>query len=220
MVTAVIHEGIVDAVRVAFEGCEVRLPLERPITVDLLFELTQQFEGVWFEAGRSGELVISGAAGGSSSDIGAELTGQVRDWTLERARGRVRDAQGGYDPPGGRPMVPDGSWLSETSIAAAERLAPSARRRGYLPITPDFVVEVRSPSQEVAKQREKMEDWARAGVALGMLVDPETRTVWLYRPDGDGFSVEEFSRPVSVSCEPEMPGLVLEFEQIWEFPWE
>ena len=53
-----------------------------------------------------------------------------------------------------------------------------------------------------------------------MLVDPESRTVWLYRPDGDGFSVEEFPQPSQVSCEPEMPGLVLELEQIWAFPWE
>ena len=145
MTTAMIEQGIVDAVRVAFEGCEVRLPLERPITVDLLYELTQQFEGLWFEAGRGGELVISGAAGGPSSDICVELIGQMRVWVLDRAGGRVRDAQAGYDPPGGRAMVPDLSWLSEASLAVAERLGPSASRRGYLPVAPDFIVEVRSP---------------------------------------------------------------------------
>ena len=78
---------------------------------------------------------------------------------------------------------------------------------------------MRSPSQDLEKQREKMEDWAAMNVRLGMLIDPETQTVWLYRPDGDEFAVEEFERPSRVPCEPEMPGLVLEFEQVWAFPW-
>ena len=205
MVTAVIHKGIVEAVRVAFEDCEVRLPLERPITVDLLFELTQQFEGVWFEAGRSGELVISGAAGGFGGPIESILDRQLGTWSVSIG-GVASGPSGGYFPPGGRPMIPDGSWMSEATFAEVLRRGKEGWARGYFPVAPDFVFEVRSPSQEVGRQREKMEDWAAAGVALGLLVDPETRTVWLYRPDGDGFSVEEFSRPARVSCEPEMPG--------------
>lgn len=220
MVTAIVADQVSEAVRGALRGGEVRLRVDRPITVDYLYELTRQFEGLWFEAGRGGELVISGAAGGWSGDVGAELSGQVRGWTRGRGRGRTRDAQSGYDPPGGRPMVPDVSWLSDESVAAAERLRPDERRRGYFRLVPDFVIEVRSPSQELKDQREKMEDWAVAKVPLGVLVDPETQTVWLYRPDEDGFVVEEFLRPSRVPCEPEMPGLVLEFDLIWTFPWE
>ena len=220
MVTAVVADPIAEAARVAFEGREVRLRVDVPITDQLLFELTQRFDGLWFEADRRGELVISGAAGGYSGMICLDLLAQVLAWVRAVAGGLAGDSSTGYAPPGAPPMVPDGSWMSEATHAAARRRGLEGVRRGYFRAAPDFVLEVRSRSQRITQQREKMEDWARAGVALGVLVDPESRTVWLYRPEGDGFAVEDFLRPSSVSCEPEMPGLVLEFEQVWAFPWQ
>ena len=219
--TAVVSDPVAEAARVVFEeGREVRLRVGVPITDQLLFELTQRFDGLWFEADRRGELVIRGVAGGWASAISAELLAQVVGWAHAIGDGLSNSATGGYAPPGAWPMIPSGSWMNDATFADLRQRGKEAVRTGYYPVIPRFVFEVRSPLQEVARQREKMEDWAAAGVALGVLVDPESRTVWLYRPDGDGFSVEEFSRPTSVSCEPEMPGLVLDFEQIWTFPWE
>ena len=220
MVTAVVADPIAEAVQVAFDGREVRLRIDVPITDQLLFELTQRFDGLWFEADRRGELVISGAAGGHAGFIEANLLGQIIAWLQAIGGGFAIGASGGYAPPGGWPMVPDGSWMSEATYAVFRRLGSEGRIRGYYRVVPDFVFEVRSPSQKIAQQREKMEDWARMKVPLGLLVDPESQTVWLYRPDGDGFAAEEFSQPGNLSCEPEMPGLVLEFEQVWAFPWE
>ena len=218
MVTAVIADQVLEAVRGALRGGEVRLRVDRPITVDYLHELTRQFEGLWFEAGRGGELVISGAAGGFGGPIESILDRQLGVWSLSIG-GVTSGSSGGYFPPGGRPMIPDGSWMSDATFAEVLGRGREGWHRGYYPVAPDLVFEVRSPSQDLEKQREKMEDWAAMNVRLGMLIDPERQTVWLYRPDGDGFAVEEFERPSRVSCEPEMPGLVLEFEQVWAFPW-
>ena len=218
MVTAVVADQVLEAVRGAFEGGEVRLRLDRPITVDYLYELTRQFEGLWFEAGRGGELVISGAAGGFGGPIESILDRQLGVWSLTIG-GVTSGSSGGYFPPSGRPMIPDGSWMSDATFAEVLRRGKEGWHRGYYPVAPDFVFEVRSPAQDLKDQREKMEDWAAAKVRLGMLIDPESQTVWLYRPEGEGFAVEEFARPSRVSCEPEMPGLELEFEQVWGFPW-
>ena len=220
MVTAVAADPISEAARVALGGCEVRIEPGQPITSAYLHWLSDEFEGLWFEEGRRGELIISGTPGGYTRYRESELFGQIRDWAKLREPRFAFHTSGGYFPPGSRRMVPDASWVSAATQALIDALSADERSDGFFPVAPDFILEVRSPSQRLQDQHEKVEDWARAGVALGMLVDPETRTVWLYRPDGDGFSVEEFSRPTSVSCEPEMPGLVLEFEQIWEFPWE
>ena len=220
MVTAAAADPIAEAAHRAFEGREVRIEPERPITSAYLHRLAAKYEGLWFEEGRRGELIISGAPGGYTRYREAELFGQIRDWAKVRAPRFAFHTSGGYHPPGGRRMIPDASWASPETQAAIDRLSAEERRDGFYPVTPDFILEVRSPSQRLADQQEKMEDWARAGVALGVLVDGETQTVWLYRPDGDGFAVEEFAQPSRVPCEPEMPGLVLEFDLIWTFPWE
>ena len=106
--------------------------------------------------------------------------------------------------------------MSDETLAEFERLGRPGWSSGFLRIAPDFVLEVRSPSQALADQKQKMTEWAAAGVRLGLLIDPEGKTAFLYRPDG---SVEEHARPATLSCEPEMPGLVLDFSEIWDFPW-
>ena len=219
MVTAAVADPVAEAVSAAVDGCEVRLRLDRPITDQHLFELARCFDGVRFEVDRRGELVISGAAGGYSGSIEAVLLAQIIAWIQAIGGGIASGSSSGYHPPGGWQMVPDGSWMSEAAHVALQRLGVDGWRRGYFRVAPDFVFEVRSPSQDLEKQREKMEDWAAMNVRLGMLIDPETQTVWLYRPEGDGFAVEEFAQPSRVSCEPEMPGLELEFGQVWGFPW-
>ena len=220
MVTAVAADPIAEAARVALSGREVRIEPGRPITSAYLHQLSVEFEGLWFEEGRRGEIIISGAPGGCTRYRESELFGQIRDWAKLREPRFAFHTSGGYFPPGGRRMAPDASWVSAATQVLIDALSPEERSDGFFPVTPDFILEVRSPSQRLQDQHEKMEDWARAGVALGVLVDPESRTVWLYRPEEDGFAVAEFLRPSSVSCEPEMPGLVLEFEQVWAFPWQ
>ena len=195
---------------------EVCVRAARPITAEYLHSLNVKYENLAFQAASETEIIIAGPPGGPAPSTEHRIVRQVDRWVLTRARGDAIASARGFDPPGGHPWIPDGSWVSDETLAEWERLGRPGYSSGFWQITPDFILEVRSPGQSVANQQRKMEGWAAAGVKLGLLIDPESKTVWLYRPDG---SVEEHARPTTLSMEPEMPGLELDFAEIWAFPW-
>ncbi len=216
MPTAVAADPIEEAIAQMHgigEAC-VRAP--RPITAEYLHELNIKHENLAFQAASETEIIIAGPPGGYSPDVQDLAYEQLAIWRQRLAGGIARTGSRGFDPPGGLPWIPDGSWLSDETLAEWERLGRPGYSSGFWQITPDFILEVRSPSQSVASQQRKMQGWAAAGVKLGLLIDPEHKTAWLYRPDG---SVTEHRRPATLSMEPEMPGLTLDFSEIWEFPW-
>ena len=215
MATAVADGQIAQAVRAVEAKGQVRIRVDRPVTGEYLCELGRRYELWRFEAGRKGEIVITAPPGRRTTRIETKLARQVGTWEETGGYGEASGGNDGYDPPGGRPYIPDVSWISPATKARYEA-AGSPTSAGFAVLVPDFVIEVRSRSQTVSEQQEKMEDWRTWGVALGLLVDPESQTVYLYRP---GREPEVLKRPETVSCEPEMPGLALDFSEIWTLPW-
>jgi Uma2 family endonuclease len=104
---------------------------------------------------------------------------------------------------------PDAAWLQR------ERLADltSAQKQRFLPLCPNFVIELRSPSDPLAPIEVKMREYIEIGARLGWLIDPEGRKVHVYRPSGQ---VEVANKPDHVSGDPTLPGLVLDLKPIWE----
>lgn len=187
----------------------VRVRPNCPITDDYLVELTERCEGIWIETDE-GELIISGASADNVPAVAADLSAQVSVSRLDDILSQVRGHDGGYWPPGWEAGIPDVSWISDERIA---QLPPTGGPRPtYWPIAPEFVIEVRSRHDSLSGQREKMAGWTAHGVLLGLLVDPPDRNVHIYR---DGEERQVLHRPATVSCEPEMPGLALNFTRIW-----
>ena len=215
MPTTVAADPIEEAIA-RMGGGEMRVDAGRTITDDFLHDLNAKHELFAFQAASDTELIISPPPGGFSAESQDLAYDQVRTWQRRRRIGWARTSARGFHPPRGRAWIPDGSWMSDETIAEWERLGRPGLSTGFWQLTPDFILEVRSPRQSVADQKRKMEGWAAAGVKLGLLIDPESKTAWLYRPDG---SVEEHRQPETLSMEPEMPGLVLDFTEIWAFPW-
>ena len=216
MPTAVAADPIAEAVTRARTYGELRIPAGCPITDEFLHALNAKYEIVAFQAASDTELTISPPPSGHAPKIHRRVIEQVIAWVAALIGGEPFGSDQGYHPPGGRAWIPDGSWMSQATLAEFERLGEPGLSTGFLQIAPDFILEVRSRSQSVADQLRKMEGWAAAGVKLGLLIDSESKTAWLYRPDG---SVEEHAQPAALSMEPEMPGLVLDFTEIWAFPW-
>ena len=216
MPTAVAADPIEEAIARMHGIGEICAPAARPVTAEYLHELNVKYENLAFQAASETEIIIAGPPGGYSPDIQDTAYEQLAVWRQRLAGGTTRTASRGYDPLHGRPWIPDGSWISDETLAEWERLGRPGLSSGFWQLTPDFVLEVRSRSQSVADQQRKMQGWAAAGVKLGLLIDPESKTAWLYRPDG---SVAEHAQPATLSMEPEMPGLTLDLAEIWAFPW-
>jgi Uma2 family endonuclease len=87
-----------------------------------------------------------------------------------------------------------------------------AEQRSFGHAFPDFVIEVRSPSDSLAITQEKMAEYLENGVRLGWLIDPRNKRVYVYRP---GQPVETLDGPDTVSGEPALSGFVLDLRVIW-----
>ena len=86
-------------------------------------------------------------------------------------------------------------------------------KRGFLPLYPDFVIELCSPTDSVAEVQRKMGEYRANGARLGWLLDPDRQRVAVYYADG---RVEWLERPVSIAGDPVLPGFVLSLAAIWE----
>ena len=183
-----------------------------PITDEYLERISAENPGWKFEIDEGGELVINVYAGDESSDIGTELGRQVGNWRVGGGGGRARDASAGYrmtdDRERSRLMEPDVSWVSP------ERLSTASRQdvQGAISFAPDFIVEIRSPSDRLVDQQTKMDVWMHYGVRLGWLFDLDAYQVWIYRLNAE---TEMLERPATLSGEDVMVGLEIDCAEIW-----
>ena len=187
----------------------VQFPAECPLTDELLIQLGELNTYWQFERTATGGLQMTFAVGGVGGELEAELGRQLANWCQESSMGRVYSASTGFNLPNGAMRMADGAWVSDERLAA---LTPE-ERRSLLRLCPDFVFEVQSPSQ-VARgdQQAKMEEWLANGVRLGMLVSPDERLVFVYRPGRDP---ERHEQPQSLSAEPELAGFSVDFAKAW-----
>ena len=121
------------------------------------------------------------------------------------------DATAGFTLPNGAIRSPDASWILKDRWA---ELSEEEKHR-FAHIVPDFVVELRSPSDRLRDVQAKMQEYMDNGVRLGWLIDPldPARRVYVYRP---GVPAEELEQPESLSGEPELAGFTLDMKPIWD----
>ena len=183
----------------------LRLPPEIELTDALLLELSELNEAWRLERTAAGELSMTLPSFPLSSGIHVDLNYQMFGWSLVVREGRLFDAEIGIVLPDSTLTMPDAAWFDAAQAAQIDE-------HDFIRIAPAFVLEVRSASQTLVKQQDKMERWMANGVQLGWLVDPIQQTVWVYRP---GEQPERLSRPLRVSGEPVLRGFVATFERIW-----
>lgn len=183
-----------------------------PISDEQLERICTENPGWKFEISATGGLVINARPYGECPDVGAEIGAQVGNWRVSGGGGRARDSSAGYrlsDDTGPGPLLePDVSWVSPAHIASASR----DDLRGAMNLAPDFVAEVRSPSDRLRDQQTKMEIWMHYGVRLGWLVDLDSCNVWIYRPEREPQLLE---RPATLDGEDVLVGLEVDCTEIW-----
>jgi Uma2 family endonuclease len=119
-----------------------------------------------------------------SSFTTGELYGEVRNWNRATKEGRTSDSNGGYILPDTSMRAPDVGWVSNERLATVT----AAQLKKFAPVTPDFVIEVPkrrtgSESDSLPELKAKMEKWLANSVRLAWLVDSQTQTTTVYRPD-------------------------------------
>jgi Uma2 family endonuclease len=191
------------------------LTLELPTTT-LLHVTPEQFEALAaanpdlrLERTYRGELIVNPPTGGESGQRNSSLTTQLGIWfEANEELGVVFDSSTGFILPNGARRSPDASWVRRErwDALAAEQ------RRGFVPLCPDFVVELRSATDSLAKLQEKMQEYLDNGARLGWLIDPQNNRVEIYRPAQE---IEVLEHPTELSGEDVLPGFTLNLRRIW-----
>ena len=193
------------------DAATVSLPPTLQLSIDLtdeqFFQLCQNNRDLQFERTASGEIIIMPPTGGETSNRNSELTYQLQAWSRQNNLGKAFDSNGGFTLPNGAVRAPDASWLK---LERWEALTPQQRRK-FLPLCPDFVVELRSPTDSFKQLQAKMQEYIDNGARLGWLIDAETRQVEIYRPNQD---IEILENPLALSGEDVLPGFVLDMVQM------
>lgn len=179
------------------------------MTDDQFFEFCQANRDVRIERNSQAEIIIMPPTGWETGDKNSEINFQLRLWAKNDGTGKTADSSAGYKMPNGAIMSPDASWVLKERLEKV----PPVKRRKFLPLAPDFVIELRSQSDSLSKLQEKMREYIENGVSLGWLIDSLERKVYVYRPEKE---VEMLENPPEISGEPLLKGFTLSLKEIWE----
>jgi Uma2 family endonuclease len=156
-----------------------------------------------------GEIVIVPPAGGEGAYRSGKAYSQLDRWVERTGLGKAFDSSVEFILPDGSALSPDASWVSDESLA---RLTP-AQRREFLRLSPEFVIEVMSPSDRLKPAKEKMEVWIANGVQLAWLIDGDHQTVYVYRPRRQAATRRGIQE---LAGEGPVDGFVLQLRSIWK----
>lgn len=154
------------------------------------------------ERSAKGELLVRTPGGGESGNREIELGGELYIWNKRTQLGKVFNSSTLFELPGGGRRSPDVSWVE---LSRWEALTADQRQR-FPAIAPDFVMELRSRTDDLPTLQEKMQEYMDSGVRLGWLINPQDQQGEIYRT---GQSVEVRSLPSELSGEEVLPEFVL-----------
>jgi Uma2 family endonuclease len=157
----------------------------------------------------AGELIVNPPTGGETGKRNLSISTQLGNWfEINEELGEAFDSSTGFRLPNGADRSPDASWVSRERW---EILTPQ-KRKGFIPLCPDFVVELRSESDSLGKLQAKMREYMENGTRLGWLIDPQNRQVEIYRPDRE---VEVLENPQELSGKDVLHGFILSLSRVW-----
>ncbi|WP_310487113.1 Uma2 family endonuclease [Chamaesiphon sp. VAR_69_metabat_338] len=160
------------------------------------------------ERDKQGNLIVMAPTGGETGNWNSELNLEVGLWNRTNQTGKTFDSSTGFELPNGGDRSPDVAWIP---LAKWEALTPE-ERRGFLPLCPDFAIELMSRSDSWVQTQAKMAEYMESGCRLAWLLDPKGKRAVIYRL---GQPPEFLNSPDSLSGEDVLPGFILDARFLW-----
>jgi Uma2 family endonuclease len=181
--------------------------LDPPLTDAELEALSIASDWFRLERSREGKILMHPPAGGLTSSGNAEIGSQLHSWWMTHERGRVFDSSGTFFLADSSMLSPDASYVLPQKLKGLTK----DELTGFPRLCPDFVIELLSISDSLPKAREKMERWIENGDALGWLIDPYKKKVYVYE---HGSQVTVVSGN-TVQGKGPVEGFVLNLDELW-----
>ncbi|HLP88979.1 MAG TPA: Uma2 family endonuclease [Nostocaceae cyanobacterium] len=173
------------------------------LTDEQFYKLCMANKDVSLELNAQGELVIVTPVGGESGRRESELNFKVSLWNYQTQLGIVFSSSTIFRLPNGAKRSPDVAWIK---LERWEALTEEEREK-FPPLTPDFIIELRSKTDSLKTLQEKMQEYIDNGLCLGWLINPQDQQVEIYR---QGQAVEVVQLPTLLSGEEVLPGFELQ----------
>lgn len=197
------------ALRPVLPEGRMQIQLDEPLSDAEFWAFCQQNDGLTIEQNSDGTIVIMPPTGGTSGNRNFHIYPHLAHWIEDDGGGFGFDSNTMFRLPNGAKRMPDASWVKEERYRALTQ----EERDGIVPLAPDFVIELRSPTGALDVLKNKMNEYVRTGVRLGWLIDLQTETVTIYREDA---SPETLDRPDVVQAETVVQGFALPMARIWD----
>jgi Uma2 family endonuclease len=179
------------------------------LTREQFYQLCEENPDLKLERNAKGELIIMPPTGGETGKRNSTINAQIWFWNDQTNSGQVFDSSTGFTLPSGADRSPDVSWVEKSRWDALTK----EQKEKFLPLCPDFVIEIMSPNDSLKKTQNKMQEYMENGCRLGWLINRKKQEVEISRPGQD---VEVLKFPQTISGENILPGFVLNMQKIWE----
>ncbi len=177
------------------------------VTHEQFVQLALANRDLQLERTATGELIVIPPTGSETGNRNLDIEGQLWLWNRQTKLGKAFNSSTGFHLPNGADRSPDAAWVRQERWDA---LTPE-QRKGFAPLCPDFVLELRSESDNISPLRAKMREYRENGARLGWLIDRKNRKVEIYRHQ----DVEVLDNPSTLSGEDVLPGFVLDLTEVW-----
>ena len=189
-------------------GFPVRLrPLET-LSDDRFHEFCRLNDDLQIERTAQGDLLIMAPASFRTSHLNLRIAVQLGRWAERDGTGLATESSGGFILPNSAVVAPDAAWIRSERLNAV----PREWQERFLPLCPDFVIELLSLSDTLNRTQAKMREYLANGLQLGWLLDPSARRVYVYHR---GAELEVLDDPDAVDGAPVLPGFRLELREVW-----
>lgn len=178
------------------------------LTDDQYYELCRKNPELKLERNRAGQLIIIPPTGGETGRKNADIISQLVVWNKKKKLGVVFDSSTEFKLPLGGDRSPDAAWIKSERW---QTLSDEAKKK-FPPLCPDFIIELRSESDNLKEIRAKMQEYLENGMALGWLIDPQNQQVEIYKQNQN---VETLKSPQTLSAGEILPEFILDFAEIW-----
>ncbi|WP_263383377.1 Uma2 family endonuclease [Granulicella arctica] len=186
----------------------LRLKPETPMSDEQLMTFCAANEILRVERDANGEVIVMTPTGAASGGRNMDISTDLNIWARLNGTGKAFDSSTGFTLPDGSMRSADVAWLLLSRWSALSK----EQQRGFAPLCPDFVIELRSSTDSLADLRTKMKLWIANGVQLAWLIDPDHQAVTIYRPNHEP---ELLHHPTSVQGDGVMTGFELPMARIW-----
>ena len=175
---------------------------------DEYYEFCMANPDLRIERTAQGEIIIVPPVGLESSYRSGEAAAQLGQWAKRDGRGKAVGVSE-FILPTGAALSPDAAWVSNGRLSQLSK----EQRRKFLPVCPEFIIEVMSPSDRLPAAKEKMEEWIRGGVELSWLIHGDDQTVYVYRAGQT--DAEKRTGLTKLAGEGSVAGFELDLTDIW-----